>query len=112
MKDKETAIEKSVKRGELRANENKVEKEKKKQQLDEKMKEKNQELQFKQKSFDIIKDQMQDPLYVSNLRNEVVASVYQNIDTYNSKFTLSNMEGKDALIMAVDNFIADQTKLE
>ena len=107
MKDKETAIEKSVKRGELRANENKVEKEKKKQQLDEKMKEKNQELQFKQKSFDIIKDKMQDPLYVSNLRNEVVASVYQNIDTYNSKFTLSNMEGKDALIMAVDNFIAD-----
>ncbi len=55
---------------------------------------------------------MQDPLYVSNLRNEVVASVYQNIDYYNSKFTLSNMEGKDALIMAVDNFIADQTKLE
>jgi hypothetical protein len=30
MKDKETAIEKSVKRGELRNNENRVEKEKKK----------------------------------------------------------------------------------
>ncbi len=47
MKDKETAIEKSVKRGELRNNENRVEKEKKKQQLDENMKEKNQELEFK-----------------------------------------------------------------
>lgn len=47
---------------------------------------------------------MKDPLFVANMRQEIVISTYEHAQ-YSSKFTLNNMEGKDALVMAVDNLI-------
>jgi hypothetical protein len=52
----------------------------------------------------MVKDKMKNPLFVSNMRQEIVSHVYSNLQ-YESKFNLSNLEGEDALVMAIDNLI-------
>ena len=50
---------------------------------------------------------MKDPMFVANLRQSAIFKTYTDLQ-YSSKFAVTNMEGKDAVVMAVDNLIAGQ----
>jgi hypothetical protein len=48
---------------------------------------------------------MNDPVYVKNMRQEIIASVYANAS---GSYTVKNLEGKDALVHLVDSLVDAQ----
>lgn len=65
---------------------------------------KTQELDYKVKDFNMIKEKMKDANYVKQLRADVIESTYTNAN-YETQFKLDQMEGSDSIVMAVDNLI-------
>ena len=72
--------------------------------LDNEFQRKTQELDYKVKEFNMIKEKMNDANYVKQLRADVIESTYTNAN-YETQFKLDQMEGSDSIVMAVDNLI-------
>jgi hypothetical protein len=52
----------------------------------------------------MIKEKMSDENFMRQKRAEVIAEVYSRA-AYDSSYKFDNMEGEDAIVMAVDNLI-------
>lgn len=55
----------------------------------------------------MIKEKMKDANYVKQMRAEVIENVYKDAN-YSSVFRVDQMQGSDAIVMAVDNLINAQ----
>jgi hypothetical protein len=65
---------------------------------------KQQQLDFKQQDFDLIREKMKDKNYVQEMKQNVVTAVYQNIDN-NSEFNFQTSDGKDCVIGTIDSLM-------
>ena len=64
---------------------------------------------MKQAEYDLIKDKMNDPVYVKNMRQEIIASVYASAS---GSWTVRNLDGQDALVHLVDGLVEAQLNEE
>jgi hypothetical protein len=64
---------------------------------------------MKQAEYDLIKDKMNDPVYVKNMRQEIIASVYASAS---GSWTVRNLDGQDALVHLVDGLVDAQLNEE
>lgn len=69
-----------------------------------KRKDNEQELAFKQKDFDLIRQKMSDPNFVQDQRQDLIHNIYVN-SSYDSTINLDNVDGKDCIVAAIDNLI-------
>lgn len=61
--------------------------------------------QILQSEFDLKKQKMQDPLFVKNLRQEIISEVYESVS---GSLTVRNQIGGDAIVNLVDSYIDAQ----
>ena len=61
--------------------------------------------QILQSEFELKKEKMQDPLFVKNLRQEIIGEVYESIS---GSLTVRNQVGGDAIVSLVDGYVEAQ----
>jgi len=60
---------------------------------------------LKQAEYDLIKEKMNDPVYVKNMRQEIIGSVYASAS---GSWYVRNLDGQDALVHLVDSLVDAQ----
>ena len=64
---------------------------------------------LKQAEYDLIKEKMNDPVFVKNMRQEIIGSVYASAS---GSWTVRNLDGQDALVHLVDSLVDAQLNEE
>jgi hypothetical protein len=60
---------------------------------------------MKQADYDLTKEKMKDSVFVKNMRQEIIASVYASAS---GSWTVRNLEGKDTLVHLIDSLVDSQ----
>lgn len=64
---------------------------------------------MKQAEYDLTKEKMQDPVFVQNMRQEMIASVYASAS---GTWNVRNLDGKDALVHLIDGLVEAQLNVK
>lgn len=58
-----------------------------------------------QAEYDLTKEKMKDEVFVKNMRQEIIGSVYASVS---GSWTIRNLEGKDAIVHMIDSLVDSQ----